>query len=347
MQVRDIAHGASILSGRIETEGGERFELEYRFEGVELGALACAGDPFLAALLTPAMALGEELEISAPVSPRLLAAAAAIQDICAAWGVGSRVAIRATPAEATSPPGGGVGQMFSGGVDSYYSLFKGEAKTHLVFVHGFDIPLADAASFATAAEPMLHTAREVGSVPVLVRTNLREFSEPLVPWEMYHGGALASVALALQGLVRQVVIPSSWAYANLRPYGSHPLLDPLWSTESLEIVHDGCEARRFEKVAAIADSDLALASLRVCFAPDANGGNCGRCEKCVATQAFLLAAGALDRTPTFPPGFGPETLRRMDIRTPAGVQTLADLLASLRERGDRGELADAVEQALR
>ena len=38
-------------------------------------------------------------------------------------------------------------------------------------------------------------------------------------------------------------------YAHLGPLGSHPLLDPLWSSEDVELVHDGCEATRLDKLA--------------------------------------------------------------------------------------------------
>ena len=63
-------------------------------------------------------------------------------------------------------------------------------------------------------------------------------------------------------------------------FGSHPLLDPLWSTETLAFVHDGCEANRMEKVRRIAESPLLLEGLRVCVddrGPDVY--NCGSCWK--------------------------------------------------------------------
>ncbi|HEX4760463.1 MAG TPA: hypothetical protein VH256_06655 [Thermoleophilaceae bacterium] len=345
--VVEVDGATSVLSGRIELEGGEPFELEYRFEGVEPGDVRASGDPFLAALLAPAMARGEDLEIDAPLSPRLRAASATIQDIYAAWAEGAeRVRISAPALEAPGTPGAGNGQLFTGGVDSYYSMLRGGPKSHFLFAQGFDISLADNAGFAKAAEHVRYAAREVGAVPVLVRTNLRDFSDAHVHWEIYHGAALATLGLALQGVLGRLVIPSSWSYANLRPYGTHPLLDPLWSTEGLEVVHDGCEARRFEKVAAISGSDLAVENLRVCFTIPADGLNCGRCQKCVSTLAFLSAAGAADRAASFPPGFTPERLRRTRLSNPAVVQTLADLLASLRERGETGEFVQALDYAL-
>jgi hypothetical protein len=351
MFVGDIAveadEAATLLTARIELQGGEPFDLEYRFEGVEPGDVRGSGDPLLAALLAPAMARGEDLEIDAPLSPRLRAASTTIQDIYAAWAEGAkRVRVSAPEPELGGPGAAGNGQLFTGGVDSYYSLLKGEPTSHFLFAQGFDISLADDAGFARASDRVRHAARQVGAVPVLVRTNLREFSDAHVHWEIYHGAALASLGLSLQGVLGRLVIPSSWSYANLRPYGTHPLLDPLWSTEGLEVVHDGCEARRFEKVDAISSSGLALENLRVCFTIPADGLNCGRCQKCVSTLTFLAAGGAVERAASFPPGFTAERLRRTRLSNPAVMQTMTDLLASMRERGETGELVDALDYAL-
>jgi hypothetical protein len=92
-------------------------------------------------------------------------------------------------------------------------------------------------------------------------------------------------------------VPAVHTYQRLKPWGSSPLLDPLWSSDRLAIIHDGCEASRPEKIAYIATSDAALESLHVCAQ---HHTNCGSCEKCVATQVALRNADALDRATTFP-----------------------------------------------
>ena len=97
------------------------------------------------------------------------------------------------------------------------------------------------------------------------------------------GSALASVALLL-GFPRALVA-SSHRYDELMPMGSHPLTDPLYSNECVEIVHDGAELRRVEKTRAVAECEQALANLRVCF-NDMNA-NCGICAKCLRTMIAL------------------------------------------------------------
>ena len=87
------------------------------------------------------------------------------------------------------------------------------------------------------------------------------------------------------------------SYNELSPLGSHPLTDPLWSNEAVELVHDGCEARRTDKIARIAASEAALANLRVCF-EDMNV-NCGHCTKCLRTMVPLALLDA--KAAPFPP----------------------------------------------
>jgi hypothetical protein len=72
-----------------------------------------------------------------------------------------------------------------------------------------------------------------------------------VGWKLYHGAALAAVALLFQDRLGKILIPPTYSYADLLPWGSHPLLDPLWSTEQTTIEHEGCEATRVEKAAYI------------------------------------------------------------------------------------------------
>jgi hypothetical protein len=85
----------------------------------------------------------------------------------------------------------------------------------------------------------------------------------------------------------------------MEPHGSHPLLDPLFRTEEMELVHDGGEADRDEKVERIASHESVAKHLRVCWRNTDGAYNCGRCEKCLRTMLSLLAVGALDRCATF------------------------------------------------
>jgi hypothetical protein len=143
-------------------------------------------------------------------------------------------------------------------------------------------------------------ASELGKPLVVVSTNLRKFTDDHAHWEGYHGSALATVALLLSPRFHKVYIPGTLTYAHLVPLGSHPILDPLWSTEDVSIVHDGCEAARLDKIAEIASSATACRWLRVCWIDEGGAYNCGRCEKCLRTMVAMKALGVLEQFETVP-----------------------------------------------
>jgi hypothetical protein len=299
------------------------FTLWYRFPvWCESHLSTDNGDPFLAALLLLAMQTGERLTIPAPVSPTLRDALPNIQAIVS----GFYPTLQPIPVDVTARPrplpgdehDGRVGLFFSMGVDSYYSLLKSVAAhpaddrtlSHLISVNGFDVtyegedgrfPPALLHNFARVAD-----ALEMSLLPV--STNIRRVGVRITTWPALHGAALASVALALGSAFRRVSIAATTTYDMLFPWGSHPLLDPLWSTETLRFVHDGCEINIIDKTAVVARSDLALETLRPC-AGHATSYNCGRCEKCLRTMLDLLIAGRLGRCRTLPGEIDPEWLR--------------------------------------
>ena len=260
-------------------------------------------EALLAGVLPVAMRRGWDLASCGQVSERLLLAVPKILDLCRTWDASVRkVEIRgAVPVAKTANPSGGVGVFFSGGVDSFYTLLRHESEiTDLIFVHGFDIPLGETSLRNKTSEMVRRVSSELGKRTVEVETNLRQFLEPHVDWgREAHGAALAAVGHLLSPALRRIYIPASHVYDQLDPWGSHPHLDPLWSSEALEFFHDGCEASRLQKVAFVSGSDLVMQSLRVCWKNPNGVYNCGRCEKCLRTMISLHVAGALNRCATF------------------------------------------------
>jgi hypothetical protein len=182
--------------------------------------------------------------------------------------------------------------------------------SHLLLVRGFDIGLNNDVLWSAATKRAGQVAEGLGKQLITCETNLREIADKRrAGWgrrfegdfwgRCLHGAALASVALALRKTVGELIVPATHTYAEMKPWGSSPLLDPLWSDGHLRIVHDGCEANRVEKVRRIADSDLVLETLRVCY-HDTSEINCGHCEKCLRTMMALRVCGALARARTFP-----------------------------------------------
>ncbi len=139
-------------------------------------------------------------------------------------------------------------------------------------------------SFETAVARNAKFVEGAGKTLIPVATNYFSFGYRYnLSRTLTQGNSLACIALIL-GFPR-VYIPGAYSYGQLVPLGSHPLTDPLWSNGSVQIVHDGAEARRVDKVMKIARDGNALANLRVCFT-DMNI-NCGRCSKCLRTMIPL------------------------------------------------------------
>lgn len=287
------------------------------------------GDPFLPAILLPAMRTGETVEIPGYVSPRLLRATDEIQALYKSFDESlSYVQIRAVSRGEPSRPmhrTSWKGLFFSCGIDSFYSLFKNltdhpqdkETITDLIPVRGFDIPFAsNPAVFRTMVANTRTVSREFRKNTLPVATNVRELAVRFVDWaSLYVGAAMASVALSLENVFEKVYIASSYSRDQLIPYGSHPALDPLWSTEQLSIVHDACETRRVDKARFIAQFPVVTNTLRVCtYRPfSVSMYNCGVCEKCLRTMVDLHVAGALRKCTTLPNHLDLRLLRRIPI----------------------------------
>ncbi len=261
--------------------------------------------------LVRAVAEGEAADLGS-VSPRLASNLLTIRDIYAAWIGGHRVPLSFERSSVSAASHGGVSLFFSCGVDSYYSLIKQRDEIeNLILVHGFDVPLADTITFALVEAQARDTAGLFGKRLIVVRTN-SHWEQPAVPggWRMYHGAALAAVAHALAPNHGMVYIAGSYSYADLHPWGSHPLLDPLWSSDAVQIVHDGVAART-DKLRVLVQYPEVLARLRVCW-ENVGQYNCGRCEKCVRTMLALRALG-VDRCSAFPDTLTPELVRRQEL----------------------------------
>lgn len=258
---------------------------------------------------------GAELAVEGSIDSRLYGALNIIQDIQTAWVPNlRRVEVRCPVAESPARSGSRVGCFFTGGVDSFYTLLKHQdVITDLIFVHGYDVSLEDLSLRKRVSDAVRQVAAACGKGVVEVETDVREFLNPQVEWGAAHGAALAAVGHLLSPQFGTVYIASSYSYADLFPWGSHPLLDPLWSDQAVEFVHDGCEARRHEKVGFIAKHKVALRHLRVCWQNPGGAYNCGRCDKCLRTMINLEIAGALPECSTFHERLDPKRVARMRI----------------------------------
>lgn len=312
-------------------------------------------DAGLAAVLLAAMRRGEDLHVAGEVSPRLLRSCEAVQDVLTTWDRTLRptdrwyrrigISAPATASSGQAERATATAAFFTGGVDSFHTaITEREHLDALIYVDGFDVDIDDHDRLAAVHEHLHDAAARLGLPLHVVRTDLRRFGDVAgLGWPDHHGAALASVAHLLAPWFGTVLVPATHTYGHLEGLGSHPLLDPLWSSELVELVHHGAAANRVDKLQAIADEPAVQRHLRVCWEQPDGAYNCGRCEKCVRTAAAARAAGVADRLETLPPVPTREIAR---ARATGRGSPWDEIRISLAESGTDPELERAVHRVL-
>lgn len=287
---REVRDGRQRVSLMVDGE-----ELWYECDGEHVQPVS---EAVVCALLMISLQRHRRIEINDAVDMEFLSNLEELLAVWKVWWGTPRLQPRALSAPTTDDKDyrlKGRAVFFSGGVDSFYSLLReGLDASHLIFVHGFDIPIRDEVRFK-AFEPALHEiARECGVIPVIVGTNLRSHHLTRgMDWERGHGAALASVAHLLSDQIGVAVVPSSYTYDNFHPWGTSWHTDHLFSSRRVRLRHADASRWRADKLAAIADHHVVQRHLRVCYENRRSTGNCGRCEKCLRTMISLELAGRL------------------------------------------------------
>ena len=142
-------------------------------------------------------------------------------------------------------------------------------------------------------------------------------------------------------------IASSYDLPNLVPCGSHPLLDPQYSSFGFAMRHRDLEFSRVDKIRLIREWDAGFQNLRVCLRNAPDRLNCGTCEKCVRTMLALVGLGALGETKAFVENdVHPDMLSGFEITIRHREPFYLELLPLLEEQG-RFDLSGAIRNKLR
>lgn len=349
MRISDIAINEAEAYNELSGLIGE-FRVWYRFpKHVKLSIRA---DAFVAAGLISAMYLGEDLEIDddLPVSPMLLENSNTIQDIFLLWGPYfekpfKRIHIRGGNPVAAPPLNPANVSYFSGGVDGTHTFLRHQDDIdYLLFAKGIDMQLSNTDNYNYALKLNTEYLQSKRKPMYPIETNVRFFGHEFgLSWNICFGGGLSSIALA--GGFKRCYIASGISYADLYPHGSSFMSDHLWSNECTQIVHDGAETTRIDKIRLIGQDKDALKILRVCWHD--KGYNCGECEKCLRTMASLRALGL--HTPSFPECTDDITrnkLGKLNLYEEYVGAYLAENLAAARASGDT-ELVKALTRIVR
>ena len=328
--------------------------------------ISCNPHAFLVGCIIPAMHFGEKrILLDAEICPSLREGLETVMALMKEWSDGEykplSIEARTSSTVRHLNRQRRAGLFLSGGIDSLSALranktnypeeHPGSIKDCLL-VHGFDIGgviergmkyhVFDRAKAALSA-----VAKDANVTLIPVYTNIRHLCDERDLWlDKFFGAVLASVAHAFASRLDLVYIASSYDIPNLVPCGSHPLLDPEYSSFELRIKLRGLSLSRLEKLRLVADWDVAFQNLRVCLANVENRLNCGRCEKCIRTMTELVAIGALDKTDAFVENdVSPELLSSFNIKIRHRAPFYHEMLSPLKERG-RDDLVRTIKSML-
>ncbi|MBE9048125.1 hypothetical protein IQ255_27645 [Pleurocapsales cyanobacterium LEGE 10410] len=320
---KETSSETARVSARLIWEDCDRPQQEVYFETTAEFADDLDANPnsWLLASALAAMRYGEKrIAIDAPISAEIKDGLINSMKCLINWHGGDRrvIPIEAPIAtEVSSDKPCRAGGFFSGGIDALAMVrdnrlnFAPDHPRYIqdgILVYGvLQGENERDPSFQNVVKAAQTMAADAGINLIQVYTNAYAHFRDLDPdsnfWRFeYHGSFLAGIAHAFASRFSVASIASTYDFANLEPWGSHPLLDPLYSDTSLQIRHENAALSRLEKTRLVGEWDVALEQLRVCNEKKSykdGNYNCGECEKCVRTMTTFLALNMLDQVATF------------------------------------------------
>lgn len=275
-------------------------------------------DAFLVGLLYPAMQYNEDIYIDGCVSKKLLfnINTYVIPLLMSYSNSAKKIKVNAKSVSSEKFIGKGIGTGFSGGVDSFstiYDLYQKEKDPEikinsLLFLnvgsHGADQKLSQS-KFQKRYHHLQDFPTEIGVEFIPVDSNLHQFH----PWGHQETHSLTSIAgvLVLQnyfskyyysssGLDYNDIIKSAYSYKGIDiGIFCDPILLPLLSTETIDFIIDGVQYTRTDKILNISNYGPTFKFLNVCVSGDDTHENCSACSKCLRTLLALDFSGNLDK----------------------------------------------------
>ena len=275
---------------------------------------------FLIAGIMPAVRFQEKrIKIDAQICPELKEGLETILTFTRHWYKGDRKPIRIeAPAlshrPSTSTPER-AGFFLSGGVDSLATLRNNRLRfppSHPGYIrdgfliYGIESYASDDTqkqlkTFERHVEALNNVAQAADITLVPVYTNVKSLEEDWEFWRNeFQGAVLSAVAHIFSQRINKISIAGSCNVPYLAPYGSHPLIDPNYSSSNLRVHHDSVALSRLDKVKLISEWPVALNNVKVCYLNPPNQLNCGVCAKCLRTKIALQSINKLKESKAFP-----------------------------------------------
>ena len=283
---------------------------------------------FISIALLEAMATNRDIKVDSEVcvSAQLLEKLQEVQAVFSCWNPDLHLVEIQAKTSTKDSNFSAVGSFFSAGVDSSHTLIRHmDDISHLIMLRVFDMG-DDQESWDEHVSVQAAFASSLAKTLIPVETNARDWlDDKRIAWGFAHGLLLSAAGAAL-GLKR-LYIASSHTYDYLLPWGSHALTDPMWSTESTKVIHDGAACPRTEKTREILQYPDIANNLKVCW--NNIHRNCGTCSKCVRSMTAIYLLGGSTRS--LPPLDSLKLLRAIRAKTDSTATSLEDLMFLAKE----------------
>jgi hypothetical protein len=248
------------------------------------------------ALLPKAMEDGFDIHIKQPIDPKVAANAELLSQVWEMWvpDLYRSVKVRGQ-GEWTRIPRNRLPlvQLFSGGVDSTFSILKNrnvKSRGFVVTLSRFDkVKLKNFAGLIAQTDSLLG---HLNYDRLLITNNVRHRN-----FSFTHAITLASCLFFLSDLFDEGTIAADSTYQSefaIWPWGNNHFTNGFFTGSDFAVRTVGSEAGRTEKIAAIAEAGVDLECLSFCREQSVIPSNCGICDKCITTKAmFLIATGGI------------------------------------------------------
>lgn len=271
-------------------------------------------EPFLIACLMDAMQENRSLHVHGKVSFQLLSNLQEFMTAWASWKPTTYSVVKLTANSITPFPEpsalahDGAVVLHTGALNAtstifrHHSALEGHRSRKIVagvIVQGHLIPLSKnekfARSFAIAKSALDDI--EVSLYPL--KTNISSVIR--AHWSDAYGAVFVSGLQFFKPLARTGLIGAPKPYSDLdvfpngvredTAYGSNPFTNALLSSDSFQILHDGCRFDFMEKTDLVTQWPAGVRQMRVCWRGGQDGPHCGTCEECIRTKLAFMALG--------------------------------------------------------
>jgi len=251
------------------------------------------GDAFFVTAVPMALAYDDELDFHGIVSKKLFKHMDKIGNYFNFKGKKINVKVWGYAKESVSKKPKDVGQFFTLGLDSFYTLLSLDNKLkknikYLIYVDGYDIYFNQKQFLKITHKFIKKVAAKTKKIPIFVQSNLRAMCDIVIPWYIYHSAPLAAAGLLLSDFIEKIYFNSDSEgtpeIITLRNKRNH-----FYSSDLIKFETCGAPKNRITKINKIKFSRFfptLLQFLRVCnasFKKNTEYYNCSRCEKCTRT----------------------------------------------------------------